>query len=151
MAEPRRDISPRVPVTTTIRNATARDIASVLELWRDSGSVPTVSDSPEALGGLLERSPDALLLAETGDEIVGSLIVGWDGWRGSFYRLAVRTGHRRRGIAAALVEEGERRLRDAGARRFTAIVVDDDPVAMGFWRGIGYDQQSNRARFVRNP
>ena len=49
----------------TIRDATARDIDSVLSLWRQSGSAPTVSDTAEALAVPLERSPDALLLAYT--------------------------------------------------------------------------------------
>jgi ribosomal protein S18 acetylase RimI-like enzyme len=135
-----RDITVRL-TATTIRDATDRDIEAVLRLWCESGSVPTVSDTAQALTVLLHRSPDALLLAESGDGLVGSLIVAWDGWRGSLYRLAVRTDHRRRGIAAALVQEGERRLRALGARRFTAIVVQDDPAAMGFWHGIGYERQ----------
>jgi hypothetical protein len=34
--------------------------------------------------------------------------------------------------------------------RFTAIVTDDDPDAMGFWAATGYERQQSRARFVRN-
>ena len=40
----------------------------------------------------------------------GTVIASWDGWRGAMYRLAVLPSLRRRGIAAALVDEGERRL-----------------------------------------
>jgi ribosomal protein S18 acetylase RimI-like enzyme len=134
----------------TIRNAETRDIASILELWRRAGSVPTVTDNAESLALLIEQGPGTLLVAEADAEIVGSLIVGWDGWRGSFYRLAVDPGHRRRGIAAALVADGERRLRARGARRFNALVVGDAEEANGFWDGIGYERQSNRARFIRN-
>jgi hypothetical protein len=45
---------------------------------------------------LLSRDPEALLIARGGGEVIGSLIVGWDGWRGSFYRLAVHQSWRRK-------------------------------------------------------
>ena len=35
--------------------------------------------------------------------MVGSLIAAWDGWRGSFYRLAVHPERRRQRIATALL------------------------------------------------
>jgi len=116
----------------TIRNATEDDIPSVLGLWAAAGSVPTVTDSPAELDGLL----------------TGSLIAAWDGWRGSFYRLAVSPEHRRKGLATMLLREGERCLRERGAVRLTAIVADDETGAMGFWRSAGYERQQHRARFV---
>ena len=81
--------------------------------------------------------------------MIGSLIAAWDGWRGSFYRLAVDPAWRRRGIATALVRRGEERLRDLGAERLTAIAVGSDSEANGLWLSVGYQRQSDRARFVR--
>jgi ribosomal protein S18 acetylase RimI-like enzyme len=134
-----------------IRSAGEEDIASVLDLWATAGSVPTVSDSPEGLARLLAADPRALLVAERGGVLVGSLIAAWDGWRGSFYRLAVSPEHRRNGLATMLLREGERRLRERGAVRLTAIVADDEAGAMDFWRAAGYERQQHRARFVRQP
>ena len=133
----------------TIRNATEDDIASVLDLWAVAGSLPSVSDSPEGLAGLLAADPQALLVAELEGVLAGSLIAAWDGWRGSFYRLAVAPEHRRKGLATMLLSEGERRLRERGAVRLTAIVADDEAGAMGFWQAAGYTRQRHRARFVR--
>lgn len=135
----------------TIRNATAQDIPSVLDLWVAAGSVPSVTDSRVGLTGLLAADPQALLVAEHDGVLVGSLIAAWDGWRGSFYRLAVSPEHRRKGLARMLLREGERRLRERGAVRLIAIVADDDQTAMSFWRAVGYEQQRHRARFVRLP
>jgi ribosomal protein S18 acetylase RimI-like enzyme len=132
-----------------IRNATEDDIPSVLGLWVAAGSVPSVTDSRDGLAGLLAADPGALLVAELGGVVVGSLIAAWDGWRGSFYRLAVSPEHRRTGLATMLVREGERRLREHGAVRLTAIVAEDDAGAMAFWEAAGYDRQQHRARFVR--
>jgi ribosomal protein S18 acetylase RimI-like enzyme len=135
--------------TWTIRDATADDIDHVLELWDAGGGPPSVSDTREGLRRLLTADPRALLLAEVDDLVVGSLIAAWDGWRGSFYRLVVRSDRRRQGIAMALLREGERHLQTQGAVRLTAIVADEDPAAVGFWKAAGYRRQHDRARFVR--
>jgi ribosomal protein S18 acetylase RimI-like enzyme len=132
-----------------IRTGTRADIASVLALWRVAESLPTATDSERALDDLLRRDPNSLLLADGGTEILGSLIVGWDGWRGSFYRLAVHPQWRRRGIATSLVRMGEQALSDLGAIRLTAIVASDERGAMDLWESVGYDRQANRSRFVR--
>jgi ribosomal protein S18 acetylase RimI-like enzyme len=135
----------------TIRSAGAQDIAGVLDLWAAAGSVPTVGDdSPDGLARLLATDAQALLVAEIESVLAGSLIAAWDGWRGSFYRLAVSPEHRRKGLATKLLEEGERRLRERGAIRLTAIAADEEDGAMAFWRVAGYERQEHRARFVRN-
>ena len=133
-----------------IRIATKDDIAPVLALWIAAGSLPSTTDSPDGLARLLAADPRALLIAELDGVLAGSLIAAWDGWRGSFYRLAVSPEHRRKGLATMLLREGERRLRERGAVRLTAIVADEDPTAMSFWRATGYEQQRHRARFVRH-
>jgi ribosomal protein S18 acetylase RimI-like enzyme len=69
-------------------------------------------------------------VAELGGEIVGTLIAAFDGWRGGMYRLAVEPSGRRRGFGRALISEGERRLRAAGARRVTALIGADDDIAV---------------------
>jgi ribosomal protein S18 acetylase RimI-like enzyme len=134
-----------------IRSAGEKDIAAVLDLWTVAGSPPSVSDSHDGLARLMATDPQALLVAERGGVLVGSLIAAWDGWRGSFYRLAVSPEHRRKGLATMLLGEGERRLRERGALRLTAIVAEDEEGAMAFWRAAGYEYQQRRARFVRQP
>lgn len=133
-----------------IRSATPRDFAQVLELWTASGAPATVTDRARSLGALLALDPQALLIAEADGRLVGSLIAAWNGWRGSFYRLAVHPEHRHQGLATRLVAEGERRLRDRGAVRLDAIVASGEPTARAFWGSVGYAHQRDRSRFVRN-
>ena len=144
---------PGIPDALTgwsIRIATGADVSAVLELWRAAGSVATPSDNHDALLTLLAHDPEALLVAEAGGAIVGSLIAAWDGWRGSFHRLAVSRDHRRRGLATELVRIGEERLRQHGAIRLTAIVARDEPIAFGLWEELGYVWQPDHLRFTRD-
>ena len=136
--------------TQPLRFGGMADIDAVLELWRRAEASASPTESVADLRELLERDAEALLVAEVDREIVGSLIVGWDGWRGTFYRLAVDPGRRRQGLATALVRAGEERLHALGARRLNAIVESEEPDAMAFWAAAGYELQAARSRFVEN-
>jgi ribosomal protein S18 acetylase RimI-like enzyme len=121
----------------------------VLALWETSRSAASVTpDTVEALEALLDRS--LLLVADEGGDIVGTLVVGWDGWRGNMYRLAVRADQRRRGIGLRLVEAGHEHLRSLGARRITALVGAEEEEAAALWRAAGYERDEKIVRFVRN-
>jgi ribosomal protein S18 acetylase RimI-like enzyme len=125
--------------TVIVRTGTEAEIDAVLRVWSDAEAHPTMTDDAASVVALVRRQPDALLVAEIGDRLVGTLIATWDGWRGNMYRLAVVPDQRRRRIAASLVEEAERRLRTAGCRRVTALVVDVDLHAGDFWTHVGYE------------
>ena len=121
----------------------------MLALWETSRSAASVTpDTAEAVEALIASSGSVLLLALEADELVGTLVVGWDGWRGNMYRLAVRSDLRRRGIALALVEEGHRHLRSLGARRVTALVGVEESEAAALWCAAGYEHDLRINRFV---
>jgi ribosomal protein S18 acetylase RimI-like enzyme len=133
-----------------IRPATPAELPAVLALWREADALVTVTDTVGSLERLLEFDPEALLVAGQAGAPSGSLIVAWNGWRGSFFRLAVRPDRRRTGLATALVREGEARLVRRGARRIDAIVTSADTGALSYWAAVGYTQQEDRRRYVRN-
>jgi ribosomal protein S18 acetylase RimI-like enzyme len=133
----------------TFRPATLDDVDGVLALWAGAGAEPTSTDDPDGLRALLGHDAGALIVAEHGGRIVGSVIAGWDGWRGSVHRLVVTPGHRRSGLGMALVERAEARLAAVGARRLQAIVVASDSRARAFWGSTAWRRQTERLRYVR--
>jgi ribosomal protein S18 acetylase RimI-like enzyme len=132
-----------------LRSAQPRDVDGVLAVWRRAEAEQSATDDPASLLRLLERDPDGLLVAEEDGALVGTAMVVFDGWRANLYRLAVVPEHRRRGIARALVEEGERRARARGARRFSAIVLAAEAPAVGFWEAVGYQPDPRVTRFTK--
>lgn len=127
------------------------DLEDVLWIWERSRSEhASTEDSREDLERLLGRFPGSLLLAEHRGATVGAVIAGWDGWRGNIYRLAILDDHRRRGIGRALVREAEARLRDRGCRRVTALVAHEGEPAGRFWEAVGYPEDHEIGRRVKN-
>jgi ribosomal protein S18 acetylase RimI-like enzyme len=137
-------------VSISIRAATADDVDSLLALWAiaaENASRPR--DSAEAVRTLLARDPGACLVACADGRLVGSLIAGWDGWRAHLYRLAVLPDARRQGIGRALLDAGAERLKELGATRLDAMVLDDNELGQSLWRGAGYQPQENWRRWVK--
>ena len=109
---------------------------AILELWHSARSPAALTpDTEQAVAALIAHEGSVLLVAEQDHDIVGSLIVGWDGWRGHMYRLAVVPRLRRQGIARRLVE-AHQHLRRVGARRVTALVAHEEEETLGPWRSV---------------
>ena len=133
-----------------LRSATGDDIAGVLTFWTEATAEPSSTDDADGIEVLLARSPGALIVAVDGNAIVGTVIAGWDGWRGTLYRLAVAPTHRRQGIATALVDDAEQRLRERGVRRMHLIVGNaGGPAAVDFWKSARYEP-TDQLRMVKN-
>ena len=98
----------------------------------------------------MRRDPTALVVAEAEGRLVGTLIVGWDGWRAGLYRLVVLPEVRRMGVATQLIQAGEARLRELGARRISCMVMSDHDHANAFWRAMGYELLDGVGRYVKD-
>ncbi|MEU8542338.1 GNAT family N-acetyltransferase [Streptomyces sp. NPDC048717] len=132
-----------------IRHAASSDIDTVLRFWREAAEGTSISDDRDGVARLIARDPEALLLAERGGLLVGTVIAGFDGWRCSAYRLAVRPGHRRQGVATALLEAAEARFAALGGRRADAMVLEANEPAHQAWAATGYHREDHWRRWVK--
>jgi ribosomal protein S18 acetylase RimI-like enzyme len=112
------------------------DLPAVTEVWTAAGSQVV----PEAeVRAALEHGPGLLLVAEAPGALVVGVVLGtFDGRRGWIHRLAVSPGHRRAGVATALVAELEDRFRSLGAPRVNLLVLPDNAAGLAFWQRLGY-------------
>jgi ribosomal protein S18 acetylase RimI-like enzyme len=134
-----------------VRVARHEDIETVLDVWEQARSpAASTPDDVESVARLIEHTPDALLVAECGGQVVGVLVAAWDGWRGNMYRLGVLAPYRRRGVARQLVDAGHARLQRKGARRVSALVAQGDDEAKALWRSVGYRFDAHIGRFARS-
>jgi ribosomal protein S18 acetylase RimI-like enzyme len=140
----------RFDTAMMLRKASLDDVDAVLALWRVAAEDRhRPADSAAAVRRLISRDPDALILAVEGDEIVGTVVAGWDGWRCHLYRLAVAPDRRREGIGRRLIRAAEQRFAAVGASRVDAMVLDENELAHRAWRAAGYVPQAEWSRWVK--
>jgi ribosomal protein S18 acetylase RimI-like enzyme len=121
-------------------------------MWARAGAIPSPTDTLEEVNDLVREHADALLVAIRQGSIVGSIIGGWDGWRGNIYRLAVAPEARRAGLARGLVDAAERMLVSKGARRISALVERHEAHAVGFWDALadrGWHRDERMMRYIK--
>ncbi|MFE1931738.1 GNAT family N-acetyltransferase [Streptomyces sp. NPDC056669] len=132
-----------------IRAAAPADLDTVLAFWKEAAEGTSISDDRDGVARLLDRDPESLLLAERDGELAGTVIAGFDGWRCHLYRLAVHPGHRRRGVATALLAAAEQRFTALGGRRGDAMVLNENGLAHRAWGAAGYERQPQWSRWVK--
>ena len=122
----------------------------MLALWTEAGAHPSATDDLESLERLLAEHPGALIVAEDGrcgrrlgDRRLGRLARVDLSARGRPIPPPARPWPQAR-------REAEGRFERLGAIRLNAIVVAADDHATSFWRSSGWDEQSERIRFVKD-
>jgi ribosomal protein S18 acetylase RimI-like enzyme len=118
-----------------------------VELWNNEAGPTRHAGQLAEAAVLVERDPQALIVAELDGVLVGALIAGWDGWRFHVYRLAVVSGHRRRGVATALIASAIQRAGALGAVRVDAMVHVDNLEAQRFWYSSGFECDTTDQRW----
>jgi GNAT superfamily N-acetyltransferase len=130
------------------RNATQGDAERILQLWKESGASIGVTDDLDQIRRVATNPGAVLLLAVLGDDIVGTLLGTYDGWRGNMYRLVVHSARRRQGIARELVRRVEQVFAEWGVRRITVLIEVDRPSAVEFWTSVGYRRDERIVRHL---
>jgi ribosomal protein S18 acetylase RimI-like enzyme len=121
------------------------DYPSVLKLWEsiEKGVHLGRSDTLAEIEKKLARDPDLFLVAELEENIIGSVIGGFDGRRGLIYHLAVATSFRGKGIGSCLLNEVEVRLCAKGCLKSYLLVTNDNPEAEDYYRQRGWQHMDS--------
>jgi ribosomal protein S18 acetylase RimI-like enzyme len=116
------------------------DYSAVYTLWKGAGPGIQLrrSDEPGEIEKKLTRDPNLFLVAEAGDQIIGSVLGGFDGRRGMVYHLTVEKEQRERGIGSKLMAEIEERLRSKGCIRYYSLVTQDNHETLQFYEQGGW-------------
>jgi ribosomal protein S18 acetylase RimI-like enzyme len=121
-----------------IRQFEPSDGPEVIALWRESGLTVPWNDPKKDIGRKHSAQPELFLVGVDGTRVVASMMVGYDGHRGSIFYLAVIPELRRRGIGRQMVEEAEKRLKAVGCPKVNLLVRSSNQSVIEFYRRLGF-------------
>ncbi len=127
-----------------IREIEDEDVDAVIAVWQRAGLTRPWNDPHEDIA-FARRTPTATLLVLVSDDgIVGAVMVGHDGHRGTVYYLGVDPVQRGAGGGRALMEAAEAWLRARGIWKLNLLVRESNDAVLGFYATLGYGDQECR-------
>ena len=123
---------------------TPGDHDKVIALWRAAPGIGlSASDECPAIAAYLARNAGMSFVALARGRIVGAILGGHDGRRGTLHHLAVRPAWRRRGIGRALVVASLARLAAAGIPKCNLFLFDHNAAGRAFWEKTGWTARAD--------
>ena len=127
-----------------VREMKVCDYESVIELWRNCEGLGVHDfETKEWLGNYLSRNPGMSFVAVDNDNVIGAVLCGHEGRRGYLNHLGVTDNYREKGVAKALINAVENKLRQIGIRRCNAFVFRNNKVAIEFYRKTGFNTRDS--------
>lgn len=128
-----------------IRPAGEGDISAMLDLWSGVKEIQSTSvpDHHEQVKCFLELNPTSFLVACREDRLVGTIMGGYNGWRGSIYHLVVESSCRGQGIAKQLMLCCLEALRQLGAPRVDLTTYAYNTRAQDFYDTMGFKERDD--------
>ncbi|MCB2085155.1 MAG: GNAT family acetyltransferase [Sphingomonadaceae bacterium] len=124
-----------------VSSATAADREAVVELWQQTGLTRPWNDPGKDFDLAAANVTSTILIAVDDDDLVGAVMVGFDGHRGWVYYLACAPDRQGGGIGRALMGAAEDWLKTVGSPKVQLMVRGDNEAARGFYDALGYELQ----------
>ncbi len=131
-----------MPDDIIIRAMEETDIEAAMALWRASfrPESSAVHETFEIMARYLKRNPGLSTVAcDVQGRLIGTLLCGHDGRRGSIFHVAVDSAFRRRGIAKLMQQRALTALRAEGIDQAYLLVTTHNPGSQEFWTSVGWE------------
>ncbi|HKY47714.1 MAG TPA: GNAT family acetyltransferase [Acidimicrobiia bacterium] len=122
-----------------IRPFEPTDEAEVIALWQECDLSRSWNDPHLDIARKQDARDGLFLVAEMDESVVGTLMAGYDGHRGSINYVGVLPAHRRIGIGRKLMSAAEELLLKRGCPKINLQVRIENLEAVEFYRRLGYE------------
>ncbi len=126
-----------------IRAFEPHDEAAVVALWEACKLTRPWNDPHKDIARKLAVQPELFFVGEDENEIVASVMAGYEGHRGWVNYLAVAPAFRGRGYGRALMQHVETALERRGCPKLSLLVRGSNPDAIAFYHRLGYVQDES--------
>jgi ribosomal protein S18 acetylase RimI-like enzyme len=115
----------------------------VVALWKNVFGYPDPHNAPElAIDKKLEVNDRLFFVAMNGDEVVGTIMAGYDGHRGWIYLVAVTPQCRRQNIGSRLVSHAEQALTSRGCVKINLEILQSNANVAAFYKSLGFSVEN---------
>ncbi len=124
-----------------IRSFQVSDRQAVIDLWkRVFPDDPPHNEPAEVLDAKL-KVDDLIFVADSGEQIVGACMAGYDGHRGWLYAVAVDESYRRHGVGRELVLFAIDRMKKLGCIKVNLQIRADNHAVADFYSDLGFETE----------
>ncbi|WP_159811431.1 GNAT family acetyltransferase [Pseudomonas sp. 18058] len=112
---------------------------AVIALWETVFGYETAHNTPSlAIDKKLAVADELFFVALRDEEVIGTVMGGYDGHRGWLYSVAVHPAHRREGLGAKLVRHAEDALIARGCMKINLQIISANASVAAFYEALGY-------------
>lgn len=112
---------------------------AVIALWETVFGYETAHNTPSlAIDKKLAVADELFFVAVRDEEVIGTVMGGYDGHRGWLYSVAVHPAHRREGLGAKLVRHAEDALIARGCMKINLQIISANASVAAFYEALGY-------------
>lgn len=122
-----------------IRTYKDSDKNLVISLWKKVFNPRKPHNNPKiAINMKIKQNDGLFFVAEENNQIIGTIIAGFDGHRGWLYSLALHPQHRRKGIGSKLVKKAIEELKKLGCLKVNLQINSDNDEVVEFYKKNGF-------------
>ncbi|MCF7807560.1 MAG: GNAT family acetyltransferase [Candidatus Marinimicrobia bacterium] len=124
-----------------IRPFKREDEAAIVDLWHACNLVVPWNDPHRDIQLKLQVNPEWFLVGYLDDELIATVMAGYEGHRGWINYLAVHPDHQRQGHAKQLMEQAEMLLKETGCPKINLQVRAKNTDVIAFYKTLGYKSE----------
>jgi ribosomal protein S18 acetylase RimI-like enzyme len=117
------------------------DLEDIIQLWERCDLTRPWNNPEIDIFRKAAKKDDLFLVAVKDQQIIATLMGGYDGHRGGINYLAVHPHHQRNGVATALIQQLEKRLTALGCPELQLLIAKEFIDIQNFYEQLGYEEQ----------
>ncbi len=111
---------------------------AVIDLWKQCDLIVPQNDPAVDIQRKLVFQPELFFIALEDGQVVGSIMVGYEGHRGWLNYVAVLPDYQKRGYGKKLIDKSIDELRKLGCLKVNVQVRRNNPSAVEFYKHLGF-------------
>ena len=115
--------------------------SAVIDLWNKCSLIVPHNDPIEDIQKKLDFQPELFFIALLNGQLIGSIMVGYEGHRGWINYLAVLPSFQKRGYGRKLINKAIVELRKIGCLKINLQVRTSNASVVGFYKHLGFEEE----------